>query len=166
MDERHAHCGYCGTRFLAEAPWPRLCLACGNKSYLNPLPVAVVLLPVGDEILLVRRGIEPALGTLTLPGGYIDAGETWQEAAARELSEETGIIVEPEEIALLDVMNGLDDTLVIIGLAPRQERQVFRQFRSAETLELRLIGEPTELGFPIHTRVVERYFTKQKFGRV
>ncbi len=164
MKERHAHCGYCGNRFHEEAPWPRRCPACNNKSYLNPLPVAVVLLPLGDGILLVRRGIEPALGTLTLPGGYIDVGETWQEAAARELREETGISVTPGEISLYDVMNGLDDTLVIIGLAPRQERQIFRQFSSAETVELVLIEEPTELGFPMHTRVVERYFTERDSG--
>jgi len=142
--------------------WPRRCSNCGSKSYLNPLPVAVVLLPIGKGILLIRRGTEPALGTLTLPGGYIDAGETWQEAAARELGEETGIKIPADDISLYDVMNGLDDTLVIIGVAPLQERQLFRQFRSAETLELALIEEPMDLGFPMHTRVVERYFRERR----
>ena len=50
--QRHSHCSYCGSLFANEQPWPRACRPCGNISYLNPLPVAVTLLPVdGDENL-------------------------------------------------------------------------------------------------------------------
>jgi 8-oxo-dGTP pyrophosphatase MutT (NUDIX family) len=41
---------------------------------------------------VVRRAIPPARDTLALPGGFIDYGESWQNAAARELREETGIV--------------------------------------------------------------------------
>jgi 8-oxo-dGTP pyrophosphatase MutT (NUDIX family) len=158
MTEKNSHCSHCGSAFPLAAPWPRHCRQCGSSSYLNPIPVVVVLLPVGDGILLVRRGIEPAKGTLTLPGGYMNTGETWQEAGARELLEETGIAVRACDIALYDVMNGLDDTVVIFGLAKPQPLAVYRPFTSAETVELVLIGEPQELGFPMHTLVVARYF--------
>lgn len=158
MMDRHCHCGYCGAPFPAAAAWPRHCHKCGNTSYLNPIPVAVVLLPAGDGVVVVRRGIEPARGTLTLPGGYMGVGETWQEAGARELEEETGITVAAGDIVLYDVMNGLDDTLVIIGLAKQQPAAVCRPFSSEETMEVVLIREPRELGFAMHTRVVARYF--------
>ena len=158
MTDRHGHCGYCGTPFNPAAEWPRQCQGCGNTSYLNPIPVVVVLVPVGDGVVLVRRGIEPARGTLTLPGGYMGIGETWQEAGVRELEEETGIVIPAGEITLYDVMNGLDDTLVIFGLAKQQPAEVCRPFSSDETMEVVLIKEPRELGFPMHTRVVERYF--------
>ena len=48
----------------------------------------------GDEVLLVRRGKEPALGEWSLPGGAVEVGETLEEALHRELQEETGIEVE------------------------------------------------------------------------
>jgi ADP-ribose pyrophosphatase YjhB (NUDIX family) len=158
---KNSHCSFCGAGFSADSPWPRSCTACSQTTYLNPLPVAVVLLPVGEGVIVIRRNTEPQKGTLTLPGGYIDAGETWQEAASRELLEETGIGVAAADITLYDVQNGLDDTLVVFGLAARQPRSVYQPFSSAETQEVVLIEEPMELGFAMHTRVVERFFREK-----
>lgn len=159
MAEKHSHCGYCGTRF-ASGGWPRRCRSCGHTSYLNPLPVVVALVPMTGGLVVVRRGIEPAAGTLTLPGGYLDLGESWQEGAARELHEETGIELDPGLFTLYAVHNGLDHTVVIFGLAPPQPRALLRPFTSAETLEVALIDGPVPLGFPNHTRIVARYFAE------
>ena len=43
------------------------------------------------HVLLIRRGWDPYAGMLALPGGYVDTGETFQQAALRELAEETGL---------------------------------------------------------------------------
>ena len=161
MIEKNSHCSFCGTPFPAGAAWPRRCRSCGNTSYLNPLPVVVVMVPVGDGLLVVRRNIEPRKGTLTLPGGYLDIGETWQEGAARELLEESGIAIAPAAITLYHVDNGLDDTLVIIGLAEVQPPEILQPFTSKETQEITLIYGPTELGFPLHTLVVRKYFAER-----
>lgn len=160
MPEKNSHCSFCGTRFAA-GPWPKRCCACGNTSYLNPLPVVVALVPIAEGLVVVRRNIEPSKGTLTLPGGYVDCKETWQEGAIRELREETGIVIDAAEIRLYDVQNGLDDTLVIFGLAAPQPLEALKPFRSKETQEVALIHGPVELGFPNHTRIVARYFTDQ-----
>ena len=162
MSERHAHCGYCGTPFESASPWPRRCGRCGRSSYRNPLPVVVLLLPVGDGLVGVRRNIEPSRGRITLPGGYLDPGETWQEGARRELEEETGIVIPAGSIRLYDVANGLDDTIVIFGLAAPRPRRVLRPFCSAETQEVVLIEAPVELGFFNHTTVVARYFRERR----
>src|SRR3954469_7529832 len=95
---KHDHCSYCGAPFIVDQPWPRACAGCANVSYLNPVPVAVLLLPVGGGLLCVRRDIEPGRGKLALPGGFIDVGETWEEAAVRELREEAGIAMEAGEV--------------------------------------------------------------------
>ena len=55
------------------------------------------------RVLLVRRGTEPMKGHWTLPGGLVELGEPLLAAVAREVSEETGLTVEPLElIELLD----------------------------------------------------------------
>ncbi|MGI5157391.1 NUDIX domain-containing protein [Microbispora sp. CA-102843] len=84
---------FCGAAYAPGLPWPRTCQECGNTSYLNPLPVAVMVLPVDDGLLVVRRDVEPHRGLLALPGGFIDIGESWQQAAVREFHEETGVVL-------------------------------------------------------------------------
>lgn len=158
MYEKNSCCTWCGSRFAQLETWPRTCSSCGNTSYLNPLPVVVLLVPVEDGLVVARRNIEPRKGTLVLPGGYLDLGETWQEGAQREMFEETGIMVPVNEITLYDVQNGLDDTLVIVGLAAKQPRSCLQPFSSTETQEVGLIEGPLELGFPLHNLLVRRYF--------
>jgi ADP-ribose pyrophosphatase YjhB (NUDIX family) len=158
MPERNSHCSYCGAPFAPGAAWPRTCGACSSRNYLNPLPVVVAIVPVAGGLVAVRRNIEPSKGTLTLPGGYLDLGETWHEGASRELLEETGILVAPEAFTLYDVANGLDDTLVILGLAAPQPEACLQPFTSGETQEVVLLDRPLELGFPLHTKVAERFF--------
>ena len=162
MGELYSHCSYCGGAFPGGASWPRRCPHCDRTSYRNPLPVVVVLLPIAGGLVVIRRNTEPSKGLLTFPGGYLDLGETWQEGARRELQEETGIDIPAGAISLYDVKNGLDDTLVVFGLATPQPQSVLKPFSSAETQEVRLVTSPTELGFPNHTEVVAHYFAHRK----
>jgi ADP-ribose pyrophosphatase YjhB (NUDIX family) len=53
------------------------------------------------RVLLVRRGSEPLKGHWTLPGGVLEVGETLAEGVAREVHEETGLLVEPLELVEL-----------------------------------------------------------------
>lgn len=160
MFEKNSCCTYCGTRYPDAETWPITCGTCGSTNYLNPLPVVVLLVPVGEGLVVARRNIEPRKGTLVLPGGYLDLGETWQEGALRELFEETGILISPDEICLYDVSNGLDNTLVISGLAARQPLSSLKPFSSSETQEIALITGPVELGFPLHNLLIRRYFAE------
>lgn len=75
------------------------CPGCGHIVYVNPRLV-VTTLPITDagEIVLLRRGIEPGLGSWAQPGGFLEVDETVHQAAIRETWEETGLLVEPGEI--------------------------------------------------------------------
>jgi 8-oxo-dGTP pyrophosphatase MutT (NUDIX family) len=157
MPDRFAHCTFCGARFTADQPWPRRCGACGETSYRNPTPVAVALQPVAGGLLAVRRGIAPALGRLALPGGFIEVGETWQEALVRELHEETGLTAAPESVSLFEASSAPDGTLLVFGTLPPLDG-LSGSFVNDETLALEVLTGPAELGFPLHTRVAARWF--------
>lgn len=55
----------------------------------------------GGKVLLIQRGKEPLKGRWVIPGGTVELGETLEEAVAREVREETGIIVRPREVVLV-----------------------------------------------------------------
>jgi ADP-ribose pyrophosphatase YjhB (NUDIX family) len=57
----------------------------------HPIVAVGVLLLDGDRVLLVQRARPPQVGRWTVPGGGVEVGETLEEAAARELREETGL---------------------------------------------------------------------------
>jgi len=163
MGARHSHCSFCGQAYAPEAPWPRTCAACGQISYRNPEPVALALVPVDGGLLVVRRAIEPGRGKLALPGGYINYGESWQAACAREVQEETGVSLDPERIREFAVHSALlsapDGALLVFGLAAALRQADLPPFKlDAETLEVLIIDQPLELAFSLHTAMVKAFF--------
>jgi len=163
MHAQHSHCSYCGHPFEANQAWPRLCAACGNTSFVNPLPVSVVLLPVDEGLLVVRRNIAPQIGQLALPGGYINRGESWQQAGARELFEETGIVIRPEDLREFRVKNAPGyNTLLVFGLAHSLRATDLPPFiPNEETQEICVLSAPQELAFSTHTEALQEYFASR-----
>ncbi len=76
------------------------CPACGWVFYNNSAPCVGVVVRRGqaEEVLLVKRAIEPFKGWWDIPGGFLESGEHPAEAARREALEETGLEVEPIEV--------------------------------------------------------------------
>ena len=157
------HCSFCGAIFPPEQPWPRCCQVCGNTTYRNPLPVSVVLLPTEPSgLLLVRRTQEPQAGYLSLPGGFIELGETWQEAGAREVHEETGIMIDADGIMLYDVHSAPDGTVLIFGRAAPLAEDALPPFRaSPETSEMKVSHGPEPLAFSTHTETAARFWKEK-----
>jgi ADP-ribose pyrophosphatase YjhB (NUDIX family) len=158
MLKKDTFCSFCGTQFETHTVYPKTCVNCGCFTYQNPLPVSVVLLPVDNELLVIRRNIPP-VGRLALPGGFIEVGETWQKAGQRELFEETGIEIASDEIKLFEVKSAPDGTVLIFGLANKKSKNHITFTDNDETQEVSFISEAVELGFPLHTEVVKKYFT-------
>ncbi|MFG2039154.1 NUDIX domain-containing protein [Dactylosporangium sp. NPDC048998] len=136
---------------------------CGETTWRNPLPVAVVLLPVdtdeGRGIVVVRRDIEPMRGELALPGGFIELGESWQEAAARELREETSILADAADVHLFDVQSVHSGNLIVFGLLPpRPLADLPASIRTEESLGFEVSVGPRPLCFSTHTDAMAAYF--------
>lgn len=162
MQKKNAHCSYCGARF-PEGPFPRKCDGCGQTTWVNPLPVAVLVVPVGDGVLTIRRGIPPHVGKLALPGGFVEVGESWQHAAAREVREEAQLEVDPAGVRDLAAMSSPDGgVLLVFGIAAPVSPDTLGAFHpTSETTERVVVNELVELAFPLHTEALRRYFAQR-----
>ena len=89
------YCPKCGSKhFEIHNAKSKKCADCGFVYYFNPSAATVAfILNHKNELLVCRRGKEPAKGTLDLSGGFIDMFETGEEGVSREVKEETGLTV-------------------------------------------------------------------------
>jgi ADP-ribose pyrophosphatase YjhB (NUDIX family) len=62
--------------------------------------VVTCFVACGNRLLWVQRALEPKRGLWAIPGGYMEAGETLAEGAARELYEEAGVVIPAQELQL------------------------------------------------------------------
>jgi NAD+ diphosphatase len=92
---RHRFCAACGTPSdVAEGGLLRTCPRCGTQHHPRIDPVVIMLVTDGDRILLGRSPNWPPRRYSAL-AGYVEPGETLEDAVARELAEESGVEVGP-----------------------------------------------------------------------
>lgn len=69
----------------------------------SPIPAVGVICLRGNDVLLIKRGTPPRQGEWSIPGGKVEPGETFEQAALRELTEETGVQAQlTGKIAVID----------------------------------------------------------------
>lgn len=87
------YCPQCGSHsFLAQADNKSFqCTACGFTYFHNIAAATSVFIRCNNEIILCKRAFEPFKGKFDLPGGFQEAGESFEEGAMREVHEELGI---------------------------------------------------------------------------
>lgn len=164
------YCTECGGPTRLRVPEgdsrPRhVCSLCGHVHYENPRIVAGCIVAEGDRVLLCRRAIEPRRGLWTLPAGFMENGETVEEAAARETHEEARAEVAPEALFTVFSLPHIDQVYMLFrarltrpGYAP-----------GTESLEVRMLREEEipwdALAFEVVRQTLRLYFADLRQGR-
>lgn len=166
---RMKYCCQCGGPVAQRVPAgdnrPRhVCLSCATIHYQNPRLVAGCLATWAGQVLLCRRAIEPRRGYWTLPAGFMENGETTEQAALRETLEEAGARVAIEGLYSLVSLPHIDQVYLLY-----RGRLLDTGFAAGEeSLEVRLF-EPAaipwdELAFPTIRETLERYVEDRERG--
>jgi ADP-ribose pyrophosphatase YjhB (NUDIX family) len=141
-----------------------VCTACGTVHYQNPKIVAGCVPEHDGRILLCRRAIEPRRGYWTIPAGFMENGETTQEAARRESIEEA--LAEVEIGSLLAVVHVLHANQVHVVFRARLPKPEFGA--GAESLEVMLYGEDAipwqDIAFRSVDFALRRYLEDRRAG--
>lgn len=135
--------------------------------YKNPKPIAVALVAAFDPccgksgLLVIRRaGVSNFPGSLALPSGYMEFGETWQESVVRELREETGVEGRAEDVVLHDVITSpLTKHLQVFGRIKGLDVDVSKLVPTREASEFLVFGsEGFETPFSTHKQAAAKFF--------
>jgi ADP-ribose pyrophosphatase YjhB (NUDIX family) len=142
-----------------------VCTACGTVHYRNPKLIAGCVPEHGGRILICRRAIEPRRGFWTVPAGFMETGETLQDAAARECHEEA--LARVEVGSPLAIVHVLHAEQVHVMFRARLADPAFGV--GAESLETILCDEADipwrELAFASVEFALRRYFADRAAAR-
>lgn len=142
-----------------------VCDACDNIYYENPKIIAGCLPEWGDRVLLCKRAIEPRYGLWTLPAGFMENGETLQQAAARETREEANARVEIGQLYTYVSIPNISQVYFIFRA--RLEDEDFSA--GSESLEVELFDEADipwdEIAFPSIELALRNFFSDRKKGQ-
>ena len=122
---RHRFCAYCGAPSAPhKAGWARLCRACGTEHFPRTDPVVIMLAEYEDRVLVGRQP-SFAPGRYSALAGFVEVGESIEEAVARELREEAGVVATriryvasqpwpfPSQLMIACIANAADATIML-----------------------------------------------------
>ena len=156
-------CSECGQGVTARVPDGDtrsrfVCDHCQTIHYQNPRIVAGCLAVHERQVLLCKRAIEPRMGYWTLPAGFMENGETTEEAALRETWEEARARLQSQQLYMLFNLPHINQVYMFF----RGELADLDFSAGEESLEVRLFHEADipwdELAFPTVGKTLKQYF--------
>ena len=166
----HPHVG--GSRFCSRCATPlvtrqveydggkehQVCPACGFVVWADPKVAVLTVIPWDRGILLGRRTQNPGKGRWSFPSGFVDRGEVVEEAAVREVREETGL--EIEVTGLVGVYSEPDNPVIVIAYAAVPRGGSLRADDDLVELQGFDPDDLPEMAFPHDTRIVRDWLDR------
>ncbi len=157
-------CPICGTsltlRHDGQSHRPS-CEACARFYYSNPVPAACCFVAEGSRLLYAQRAVEPCRGQWSLPGGFVELGETSEEAVRREMLEETGLVV--REVRLVGVstkQSRISGAVMVLGYEALAWEGEPSPDSDAMALQFFAPDERPPLAFEAHRELLALYDTR------
>jgi ADP-ribose pyrophosphatase YjhB (NUDIX family)/GNAT superfamily N-acetyltransferase len=135
-----------------------VCPACGFIFYRNPVPAVGVVVALEGKVVLVRRRYEPRAGCWALPAGFMELGESAEDAAIRECHEETSLLVRVDHLlGVYSYGEGQRTGLLIIYAATATGGELVAADDATEAGVFAVDGLPTPMAFPTHLQAIDRW---------
>lgn len=163
-------CPQCAGRLAPKVIEDRerlVCQECGFIFYCNPKVAAGALVEKAGQVLLARRGIPPGRGLWCLPSGFVECDESPEEAAVREVKEETGLEVALD--GLLGIYTYWDDPrgpgILILYRGHVVGGELSPSHEVTEVAFFSPHSLPTDIAFAGHQRVLAEWRSRDSAGR-
>ena len=154
-----SNCGKKNTRGWKEGTLRFFCDYCNIIHYENPKPTSTLICPDNNTILLVKRAFEPGKGLWGLPGGFIELNEGPEEAAKRELFEETGLQGTVMRIIGFSCHFGtIFGDIILIGLEMKlDDYDHLKPGDDAADAKFFPLNQLPKIAFESHNKIINKY---------
>ena len=132
-----------------------VCPSCGRVVYYDPKVAAVTVIGREGKVLLVRRANQPGYGLWSVPGGYVDRGEVVEEAAVREVREETGLEVEVDR--LVGLYSEAGRSVIVAAFSGVERGGELKPGPEALDLGFFALGNLPNMAFPGDSRILQSW---------
>ena len=158
---QQTYCPRCGTlmeRRIIDDREREVCPACGFIFYRNPVPAVGVVVALDGNVVMVRRRYEPRAGCWALPAGFMELGESAEDAAIRECHEETSLLVRVDHLlGVYSYGEGQRTGLLIIYAATATGGVLAAADDATEAGVFALDALPAPIAFPTHLQAIDRW---------
>lgn len=156
-------CYYCGaelTQKICEGSLRLFCESCNEPLYENPIPATcLVVVDNRERVLLVKRSVEPKKGFWSLPGGFMELGETPERAALRELKEETGLSGRIDRLLGVSANPSAQyHTVLMVGYLVKRYSGALIAGDDADDANYFYYSEMPEIAFASHVSFIRMYY--------
>lgn len=163
-------CAQCGSQDLGlqrpagDTHERLMCRACGYIHYVNPKIIAGCIIERDGKYLLCQRAIPPRPGTWTLPAGFMEGNETTEQAALREVWEESGVRAEILSPYSIFSVPRISEVYIIFRAIVLEDTGQY----GPETQDCRFFA-PDEIPwgaiyYPAIRQILERYIEERQAG--